>query len=293
MAESLESLVVKGKQKMSSSHVVICALIRDGEEALKRNISRVDELAKFFKKCDVVIVENDSQDGTKEALKKWRSEHDFIHLIMQDFGSSTIPKKLPSAHPKAKYFGFLRIEKMAKYRNLYMDYIAAHLSPDYVMMIDLDIHDFKLDGVCSSFGYDNWHAISAYGKKLTPRNIITPYYFDTYALLEKGEKLPMRYPQMIKKQKEYSSLKKGGELVSVRSAFNGMCIYPWSAIENIRYRATANDDEIVSCLCEHVDFHLQMERNGFDQHFINPSMELLYEKADLGFFIKKVKNRLF
>jgi hypothetical protein len=140
------------------------------------------------------------------------------------------------------------------------------------------------------FGYTNWDSISANGKKLTPQNLFKPYYFDTYALLEKDEELPMSYSNLLKKQKKYASLKKGDPLVPVKSAFNGLCIYHWETIKDLNYRAIENHDEVVSCLCEHVDFHLQMANNGNDQHFINPSMELLYEKADLKFFIEKVRN---
>lgn len=293
MTSSVEALVDKGRARMKNSEVAICALIRDGEKALERNIPAINELVECFNKCDVVIVENDSIDRTKELLLSWKEEVAFVHLIMQNFGSSTIPGPVRASHPKARYFSCSRIEKMASYRNLYMEFISRNLDPDYVIMIDLDIYHFTLEGVCSSFGYEDWDSISANGRKLTPRNILRPYYFDTYALLEIDEELPMRYPDLIRKQKKYSKLSWGDKPVKVKSAFNGLCIYPWDAIKNLRYRSIPNDDSIVSCLCEHVDFHLQMAQKGCDKHFINPSMELIYERTGLRFFIEKAKDRWF
>lgn len=293
MTADFASTILAGKEKMATSSVAIAALIRDGEHALKRNIPSVDKLMGMFKEAKMVIVENDSVDNTKALLREWSNRQSNLHLMSQDFGTRTIVK-VDHPHPKSKYFSFHRVEKMSFYRNLYLDYIKDHLEVDFLIVIDLDVSEIDLEGICHSFGWkQSWDAMSANGKKLTPRNLLKKHYFDTYALIREEEELPQTYPRMLKNQKELAYLKKGMEPLKVRSAFNGMCIYQWDSVKGFKYEARENGDDLVVCLCEHTDLHLKMEAAGFDKHYINPSMMVNYEKDNLGFFYRKLKEKLF
>lgn len=162
-----------------------------------------------------------------------------------------------------------------------MDFLAENIDADFVIVIDLDIYCLSIDGICSSFGHEGWDAISANGRKLTWSNPFCPYYYDTYALLQLGERLPMGYSSLLLKQKKYSRLKLAQGLIPVRSAFGGLCIYTRKKIHGLRYEVRHNDDNIIQCLCEHMDLHLKMEKLGYSKQFINPYMKVSYENPIL------------
>ena len=59
---------------MIDKKIVIAALARDCNEALINNIPRIEKLRELFTESHVVIVENDSKDGTKDTLQKWQEK---------------------------------------------------------------------------------------------------------------------------------------------------------------------------------------------------------------------------
>ncbi|NRB39311.1 MAG: hypothetical protein HRU20_12720 [Pseudomonadales bacterium] len=61
--------VEKGYIKMQQCSVAICALVRDCEEPLERNIPLVNTLRDKFSESNVVMIENDSIDNTKAILQ--------------------------------------------------------------------------------------------------------------------------------------------------------------------------------------------------------------------------------
>ena len=70
----------------------------------------------------------------------------------------------------------------------------------------------------------------------------------------------------------------------------GLAIYRYDAIKGLEYTEPAlrNDDDRVEVKCEHFSLYKQMINRGFDRFFINPAMELKYQK--LSFSI--IKNSL-
>jgi hypothetical protein len=54
---------------MNNQNIVIAALARDCEDSLRINIPVIEELRTKFLWSQVVVVENDSIDGTKELLE--------------------------------------------------------------------------------------------------------------------------------------------------------------------------------------------------------------------------------
>ena len=80
-------IVAAGYQRMASSSVCICALARDCAPALSNNLSWLDTLCTRFNSANVVIVENDSKDDSKEMLRMWAAERPHIKLLLDDFGT--------------------------------------------------------------------------------------------------------------------------------------------------------------------------------------------------------------
>ena len=76
--------------------VVICALARDCSGALANNIPRIQELREFFADSEVIVIENDSKDNTKEVLASWHQNFLacilFLRITILNYTRSKISK---------------------------------------------------------------------------------------------------------------------------------------------------------------------------------------------------------
>ncbi|MDR0833279.1 MAG: hypothetical protein LBN93_03725 [Candidatus Symbiothrix sp.] len=250
---------------MKNSKAIICALARDCGQAIKKNSPRIEKLRKQFAECDVVIIENDSKDNTKQVLADWAEKSDGVHVISNDFGTLTIPPKTTTTIlPEYSYH---RIEKMARYRNMYLDYIDQQCKDyDYLIVLDIDVPWFQYKNITHIINEapDDWGAISANGR--TFYNLRYRYY-DIYAFSEtKTEKMDIHilkgdgYWQETLKNRKLISKK---AYTSVYSAFGGAAIYNYSTIKGLRYHVLLNKDERIEAFCEHVSLNDAIINKGY------------------------------
>jgi len=281
---------LKGKELMNGSRVSICSIVRDCESNLRKNISRVESLRSLFKDSEVVVFENDSKDNTLKLLKDWERRSKGINVFSETYKSSTIPPRaVENGNP---FYSIYRIDKMAAYRNKYMRFLNDHgIDRDYVIVVDLDITNFCIDGIIHSFGAkENWDCISANGTSLSSKFV--KQYHDSYALIEKGEISNTQTEQSIKQNRiRYAALKEGDPLVRVDSAFGGLAIYKWYSIKNTFYSLLDNNNERMQCKSEHVGLHKTMKNNGYVNIYINPSMKVKYRSVTLSFLFTKAKEK--
>lgn len=282
---------IKGRQLMSESRVSICSIVRDCEKNLKKNISKIEELRKLFLDSEVVIFENDSKDNTLSVLKAWGMNSPGIHVFSENYNITTIPdKKNGGENP---FFSFSRIKKMTFYRNKYLKYLNySDFKKDFVIIIDLDISDFKIDGIIHSFGYaDLWDCISANG--ISKGSNFRTQYHDSYALIEKGKIDDTQTEADVKENRiRYSGLLASSRLLPVDSAYGGLAIYHWEVIKGLEYFCPANDDLSVQCKSEHVGLHKNMLDKGYSRMFINPEMVVKYRSITFMFLVKKLWDKI-
>ncbi|MGA2408217.1 MAG: hypothetical protein ABSF81_15910 [Bacteroidales bacterium] len=282
--------IIDGKERMRNSSVSICSIVRDCESNLKKNIPKIELLRSLFKESEIVVFENDSIDKTKEILKNWESDSENVNVFTDTFGNITIPSK--GSIKGNPYYSISRIEKMVSYRNKYMNFLNTQgLKRDFVIIIDLDISGFEIDGVCDSFGTTtDWDCISANGTSISSR--FRRQYHDAYALIEYDKINQIQTEQSIRLSRiRHSFLQKGMPLFPVDSAYGGMAIYRWPSIKGIYYSYLLNDDIRVQCKSEHVGLHKTMKENGFGKIFINPAMRVKYRSLSVPFLFKKLKER--
>lgn len=274
----------------SFSSIIICSIVRDAEKGLRKNLPVIEHLVSRFSDWKIVIYENDSVDHTKFLLHEWQKfAPDKIHIISED-------TKSPHPTPKTvdtnvnPFFSRKRILKMAALRNKYLDYIERHgWSPEYLMVVDLDVAQLKLDGIIDSLSRpEDWDAITAYGYSLSPR--LSRRYHDTYALCEEGKETIPKTERMIRSLADTYAIKCKNEstLIPVDSAFGGLAIYRYGAIKGLRYTVENNHDNRVEVHCEHFSFNRQMAHRGHDRIFINPNMSLKYQGLSFRFIINKL-----
>jgi hypothetical protein len=151
---------------------------------------------------------------------------------LNDFNIVTIHEKSSVTNPN---FSVHRIEKMAFYRNKYLEYIDKEKLPgDYVIIVDLDVSKIYPQGIIQSFTLNyEWDALAANGISRAPSSFYRKRYYDAYALIECGqENIPQTENSIKATQYKWNFLKPNMPRFRVFSAFGGLAIYKRKAIES-------------------------------------------------------------
>lgn len=265
---------------MINKSILIAALARDCNKSIIKNIPRIENLRKQFQESHVVVIENDSKDGSKETLLKWKKESNYIDIIMNDFGTTTIPKNLSTyIKPSTSIY---RISKMSRYRNMYMDYAKnANFNIDYLIVIDIDIADFSINGIIESINKapNNWGGLFANGT--IDFHGLTPYYYDTYAYIDLSDTqiLNVSTAKLFKNSKKINRMLRKREYIECISAFCGIGIYKWNIIKHLKYTCEKNRDRnsYLEAICEHIPFNKRIIEQGY-KNYICRNMRVKYNE---------------
>lgn len=273
--------------------VIICGIVRNAARGLRHNMSVMAKLSKVFSGFRMILFENDSIDGTKKVLRHWQSVlGDKLIVVSEDGGHrNPIPKSGEVAGNP--FYSARRISRMAELRNQYVQYIEDHgLEADYLMVIDLDVANISLQGIMSSFEMDvEWDAVTANGYSLSPK--FKRRYHDSYALVEYGDETnPQTEEKILRLSEKYASICRADRPIRVFSAFGGIAIYRFEAINGLHYSAIPNADSQVEVRCEHFSIYSQMAERGYDKVYINPAMILKYQNLTMRIIVKYIKRRL-
>ncbi len=274
---------------MIYKNIIIAALARDCENSLRANIPLIEGLRAQFLWSQVVVVENDSLDGTKDVLNDWKINYNNVHIISNDYGTKTIPDKSDLiANPMTSY---QRIDKMVCYRNLYLDYIKAVKHPiDLVIVIDIDVIEISLDGLIDAVNsFDNkTGAIFSNGMSVmkTPFGL-SEIYYDTFAVWEYPLLNEFSYSteSLARTFKSINKNVKKSPLYSVISAFGGVGIYNYHAIKNLRYKMVLNPLNEQEAICEHIPFNQEIIKQGYN-NYIARDFQVVYESHNWTLILK-------
>ncbi len=184
---------------------------------------------------------------------------------------------------------FSRIQKMAKLRNIYLDYIKTHYSDfDYMLVYDFDIiGQLYKDGVKDTFRILNTvpeiNAITANGVR-KGNNLMGSQYYDPFAIF--GMTSPSCFENEAAKRQDEQRLIKGGfipsesdttfrfksgfGLIPVKSAFAGLAVF---RIEPIIRTGASYDLTCPKITCEHTAL-----AESIGGVYINPKMVLYVYK---------------
>lgn len=271
------------KEHVANSSVVICGLVRDSKESLIKSLPMILEFGKMFKKYKIVIVENDSVDGTRELLLDYANKDPNVVILGCGINSRECSMKLDKTidHEVSSY----RIRKMSFLRNIYLNYTKKNF-PDYnyLMVYDFDIKgNVYLDGFLDTMYLmsenKNIDGVTANGVR---DGLMGKYYYDTFAIFSKES--PSCFPNSKKKKKDEKNILVNNilpskssnkfffsstyNLIEVKSAFAGLGIYRMSSVlsSGASYSLKCNEWEIT---CEHTPFS-----EDLGNVFINPRMTI-------------------
>lgn len=238
---------------MKVSRVIVAGLAYNCSEVILKNIRIVKDFVAQFDEAAIIVVENGSNDGTKELLK---SRDDIDYLEVDDIMD-------PNSYADKSPFGKDRISKMALLRNQYLKRIDEYNWQEaYVIIIDWDLKSFTKN----TFNILYSESIRKDGHVLTANGY--SYYFgflklyhDTFAVKSKfyysHSLLGLYFLKLI-----VSGLLLGFQELRVGSAFGGIAIYQPNQLNGAKYKALPYNKGFLSFQCEHVALHEDLRKNG-------------------------------
>lgn len=276
---------------MIDKNIVIAALARNCEDSLRTNISLIENLRSQLLWSQVVVVENDSIDATKDLLNDWKANYSNVNIISNDFGTKTIPDKGDLIiNPLTSY---QRIDKMVFYRNLYLDYIKNVKHPiDLVIVIDIDVMKISLTGLINVINsFDNkTGAIFSNGMSVmkTPFGL-SEIYYDTFAVWEYPLMNEFSYSteSLARTFKSVNKNVKKSPLYRVISAFGGVGVYNYHAIKDLHYKTVLNPLDQQEAICEHIPFNQEIIKRGFN-NYIARDFQVVYQRHSWILILKLV-----
>jgi hypothetical protein len=276
---------------MINKNIIIAALARDCEDSLRTNIPVIEKLRSQLLWSQVVVIENDSKDGTKELLNDWKLNSNNVTIISNDFGTKTIPDK--SDLIINPYTIYQRIDKMVSYRNLYLDYINEVKHPiDLIIIIDIDVIEISLTGLINAINSfdDKTGAIFSNGVSVmkTPFGL-SEIYYDIFAVWEYPLLKEFSYTtgSLARTFKSINRNLKKSPLYSVISAFGGVGIYNYEAIKELRYKTVQNPLDQQEAICEHIPFNQEIIKHGF-KNYIARDFQVIYQRHNWILVLKLV-----
>ena len=274
---------------MIKKNIIIAALARDCESALKINIPIIEEFRDQILWSNVIVVENDSIDSTKEILHNWESNYFGINVISKNYGIKTIPDK--SDLIISPMTSFQRIEKMVEYRNLYIDFIQnIDHEIDILIVIDIDVKEISLDGLINAvLAIDNKTG-GIFSNGITIQKyfgFISKIYFDTFAVYEYPifDKFSYTQKSLDKTFKSVNKKIKKSNYYKVISAFSGVGVYNYKAIKDLKYRTVLNPLNNKEAICEHIPFNIDIVNRGYC-NYISRDFQVVYGTHNLGLISK-------
>jgi glycosyltransferase involved in cell wall biosynthesis len=275
--------VEEGRHHAEHSRIVIAGLIQNGAFQIKELIQRCNEIVTKFKDYRIVIVENNSTDGTREFLLEWSREDSKVLILCQDpFQTNNEECDLtnlfermdPTDHSPQPS----RIKRMAFLRNVYLEHIQHYYNDfDYLCVMDLDLKgSLFTDGFLHSIHLlnnkkTNMDAIMGNGMLLREKDEF--FYYDSFAHVEENE--PIMWENAADKAQHdtfvhmHITHRYSSQMVpdKVTSAFGGIALYKIASILKRRYNYSAE-----YLCCEHSFFHESMHV------YVNPRFLFLIEK---------------
>lgn len=267
--------------------IVFGVLARDCKVSLLRNMNRVEEVGQAFLDYHVVIYENDSKDGTAELLQEWAAQNSHVVAICETTNQQTIPEK--SKKSPFPFKSVYRIERMARFRNRVLDEVRRRFEPDLFCFIDIDVENFSPTDVVDAIRQvpSDWGALFASGhflfRKPDGTDKVPHFQYDSYAFVPEGVD-PMTTGKWVVSHNYHdvtswylNRLLKGCDYLPCRSAFNGIGIYRWEAIRDLKFSVMQTPElmEVEACFCEHVPFNGEIFQKGY-RLYVARKMEVTY-----------------
>jgi hypothetical protein len=275
-------------------------MARDTINAINPLRLNIEGLLPFLSNLSIVVFENDSSDGTREAFQEWSREVQGQYTVdvveCEDFPGCKFNVTHRDFEKNIPYEQTSAIGRMGEFRQRLVDHILekptySNFSHYIVLDVDLSVSISPL-GILHSIGKLPNEAIACSGRQPRPGSLGSlqpPYDFSAFVahgteqnkkMIKLNEWFCSLKPQGYRWRNECNAVSvaqfmmiesgdklNDGEPYMVDSAFNGAILYP---IDLIRKAKSKYDAGIDGQRCEHIGFNLSLKR----PMYINPKWNM-------------------
>lgn len=248
-----------GREAARARSLTVLTLLHDRVDLALLLRARLEALLGMFGSGKVLVVADDSSDGTERVVADWAADRPLV------------VRSVPAPRLQRERSGFSR---MARLRNALCRASEREAPSDFVAVVDGDLEGpLSLDGVAHAvallappggpdgalaLGVNNWLGLP----------LLAPFvgygYYDPIAFRER-DFARTRSDAAIRLR--LAGLRRGDAPVPVLSAFAGFALYRASSVRGLRYDEHARD-------CEHVGYHRALAARG-GKLVLDPSLMLL------------------
>lgn len=249
--------VVTGYGVAKESGVNVVSIARNAMPLLTNTLALVDEARERFARFQMFVFENDSTDGTAEALDGHASRNGWFHVAHDTWGGLD-----------SRGFERERTERLAKARNICFEWVKANgATNEYTIVLDLDpAYGFSPNGILNSLGWLN--AGPAHAGAMASYSLYHIQQGDGTASIAHYDAWAARLNWWRDRRDEVGSMTwfstllppVGSQPIPMNSAFGGLCLYRTEAFLAGGY---SGED------CEHVPHHRRMADVGW-RLYLNP-----------------------
>lgn len=227
--------------------IAFIGIVKDGADYIQRNIEIIKQLNQ-----DIYIVENNSDDGTKEILQRLKDRNTVKSVTTLDLDNKNAMDFCDfNINPLCKN----RVRRLAYIRQQGLNSVLrSGIKYDYICVIDLDFVYVDLDGFDDMLDYmeSNKNVDGIFGMSVI-RGINLPYDYGAIKPIYKTVPICLKL----------------NRYVTVNSAFSGFGLYRMSSI----IKTGANYDYENITEIEHIHFNSYFDRLIVDTHF-NPVYDI-------------------
>lgn len=260
------------------SKIVICTLARNNSKAVDDMKVKMETIGKYFHEYKIVIFENDSSDNTRELLIDWTKQNNNVKLLnCCNLGNCDCKLKTKTGYQYGA-FSENRLEKMAKYRQQYLDFVLnEYFYYDYMLVVDFDLNGvINIEGLFDSIAKPDWGAIFCNGRTPLPGTFgFCTFPYDSFAFVKLNDNYDKLYNsknmlELLKNNLEMDFLLNDNNFAEVNSAFNGYGIYKIKCLDGCSYIGNNK-------ICEHINLAKQI-KNKNHKIFINSKWQGYFDK---------------
>jgi len=283
---------------MENIEIFFCGLSKNNHDSLKKNIDYLLLFVKKskFKNINILIVDSNSKDGSKELLQETADKYRFFEVI----------------HKDDLNFVDSRVERIKICRNLCLHFIEQNSKKNLVVYIPCDTDFFlfskttfsKLDSLISK--------VIKYRKPNAVFPVSQPFYYDIFALRAPGW-LNINSQLVVSRLKKYVRIgsflfnyififryQLSPEQIKSRnfkilSAFGGIGIYNISNL-NLKVQKYEINHKFKEWYSEHIFFNQYFEQLEIDTSWVvdSPKEHIMFKSLNLKskskYFLKTFKE---
>lgn len=265
LLENYNKKIQQGKILWKEKKVVICGLARNCKNTIDKNIELINRLGQYFKEYKIVIFENNSNDGTRKKI----SSYEEVDLIGSNDGED-----FSSGYEES------RIKRLARYRSEVQNHIRNnHSDYDHVIIIDLDIKLWSIDGILTSLAWDkDFDIMGSVSLAYKPEQLSEDgfIHYDRWAFkfhtwheeFSIAQEMDMRWFT-------YWKPPIGAKPIKCLSVFGGLAIYKMEAFLSGIYGHKHPEEIGGFNTVEHAQFHYTLHKNKYNKIYLNPSQRCI------------------